>query len=107
MSAGLLNLTRHPTHLITSILPPVSTLSSLIYFLNVPITMQSLYAKKVEVDDYKVFCIAKVEIVDQRYTLVGIMGGWWVLEMTSLRSALSGFRRRTLQVLETAVSGEV
>ncbi|KAI3784704.1 hypothetical protein L1987_43807 [Smallanthus sonchifolius] len=68
---------------------------------------KSLYAKKVEVDDYTVFCIAKVEIGDQKYTLVGILGGWWVFEMTSLRSAFSGFRSRTLQILETAVSSEV
>ncbi|KAM0033727.1 hypothetical protein Hdeb2414_s0016g00489331 [Helianthus debilis subsp. tardiflorus] len=68
---------------------------------------KSLYATKVEVDDYTVLCIAKVEILDQKYTLVGILGGWWVFEITSLRTALSGFRSRTLQILETAVSSEV
>ncbi|CAH1420629.1 unnamed protein product [Lactuca virosa] len=64
---------------------------------------KSLYAKKVEVDDYTVLCIAKVEIGDQKYTLLGILGGWWVFEMTSLRSALSGFRTKTLEILQTAV----
>lgn len=68
--------------------------------------MQSLYAKKVEVDDYTVLCIAKVEIGDQKYTLLGILGGWWVFEMTSLRSALSGFRTKTLEILQTAVSSD-
>ncbi|XP_076949591.1 uncharacterized protein LOC143622285 isoform X2 [Bidens hawaiensis] len=68
---------------------------------------KSLYAKEVEVDDYMVLCIAKVEIGDQKYTLVGILGGWWVFEVTSLRSALSGFRSRALQILETAVSSKV
>nr|KAJ0210635.1 hypothetical protein LSAT_V11C400227290 [Lactuca sativa] len=67
---------------------------------------KSLYAKKVEVDDYTVLCIAKVEIGDQKYTLLGILGGWWVFEMTSLRSALSGFRTKTLEILQTAVSSD-
>lgn len=69
--------------------------------------LKSLYAKKVEVDDYTVFCIAKVEIGDQKYTLLGILGGWWVFETTSLRSTLSDFRSRTLKILETAVSTDV
>ncbi|KAD4586638.1 hypothetical protein E3N88_24239 [Mikania micrantha] len=69
--------------------------------------LKSLYVKKVEVDDYTVLCIAKIEIGDQKYTLLGILGGWWVFELTSLRSVLSGFRSRTLQILETAVSSEV
>ncbi|KVH92832.1 uncharacterized protein LOC112515906 isoform X2 [Cynara cardunculus var. scolymus] len=68
---------------------------------------KSSYAKKVEVEDYTVFCIAKIEMGDQKYTLLGILGGWWVFELTSLRSALSGFRSRTLEILETAVSSDV
>ncbi|KAJ9683400.1 hypothetical protein PVL29_019122 [Vitis rotundifolia] len=40
---------------------------------------KSLYAKKVEVRDYKLFCIAKVELRDKEFELVGILGGWWVL----------------------------
>ncbi|TXG54695.1 hypothetical protein EZV62_019951 [Acer yangbiense] len=40
---------------------------------------QSLYAKKVEVQDYKLLCIATVEVADQKLTLVGILGGWWAL----------------------------
>lgn len=68
---------------------------------------QSLYAKKVEVEDYKVLCIAKVEIGDQKYTLIGLLGGWWVFELTSLRRALSAFKSRTLEILETAVSSDV
>ncbi|XP_071731135.1 uncharacterized protein [Rutidosis leptorrhynchoides] len=68
---------------------------------------KSLYAKKVEVDDYTVLCIAKVEIGDQKYTLLGILGGWWVFDMTSLRSAVSGFKRRTKELLETVVSSDI
>ncbi|KAJ9562939.1 hypothetical protein OSB04_008099 [Centaurea solstitialis] len=68
---------------------------------------KSLYAKTVEVDDYIVFCVAKIEMGDQKYTLLGILGGWWVFEVTSLRSALSGFKSRTLEILQTAVSSDV
>ncbi|GJV17903.1 hypothetical protein Tco_1363226 [Tanacetum coccineum] len=68
---------------------------------NVPIIVQSLHAQKLEVEDYSVFCIAKVEIGEQKYTLLGIMGGWWVLQI-SFESALSGFKRRTLELLGTA-----
>lgn len=70
---------------------------------NVPIIVQSLHAQKLEVEDYSVFYIAKVEIGEQKYTLLGIAGGWWVFEI-SFRSALSGFKSRTLELLETAVS---
>ncbi|KAI3500904.1 hypothetical protein L1887_36733 [Cichorium endivia] len=67
---------------------------------------KSLYAKKVEVDDYTVLCIAKVEIGDEKYTLLGILGGWWVFEITSLRTAISGFRTKSLEILQTAVSSD-
>eukprot|EP00257_Ricinus_communis_P026708 XP_025014122.1 uncharacterized protein LOC8289814 isoform X2 [Ricinus communis] len=40
---------------------------------------QSLYANKVEVQDCKLFCLATVEVKDQKLTLVGVLGGWWVL----------------------------
>ncbi|KAM0958063.1 hypothetical protein ACFX13_023807 [Malus domestica] len=36
-----------------------------------------LYAHKVEVEDFKLLCLAKVEVQDQKFTLVGILGGWW------------------------------
>ncbi|KAI3670080.1 hypothetical protein L6452_41698 [Arctium lappa] len=68
---------------------------------------KSLYAKKVEVEDYTIFCVAKIEMGDQKYTLLGILGGWWVFELTSLQSALSGFRSRTLEILQTAVSSDI
>ncbi|KAI3768773.1 hypothetical protein L2E82_19606 [Cichorium intybus] len=67
---------------------------------------KSLYAKKVEVDDYTVLCIAKVEIGDEKYTLLGILGGWWVFEITSLRSAISGFRTKSLEILQTVYKDE-
>ncbi|CAI0456152.1 unnamed protein product [Linum tenue] len=50
---------------------------------------KSLYAKKVEVQDYKFLCIAAVEVRDRRFTLVGILGGWWVLPLS--REAFSSF----------------
>lgn len=39
--------------------------------------LQPLYARKVEVEDFKLLCLAKVEVQDQKFTLVGILGGWW------------------------------
>ncbi|XP_022152133.1 uncharacterized protein LOC111019921 [Momordica charantia] len=36
-------------------------------------------ASKVEVQDYKVACVARVEIEHQKITLLGILGGWWEL----------------------------
>ncbi|XP_022750565.1 uncharacterized protein LOC111299571 isoform X2 [Durio zibethinus] len=39
----------------------------------------SLHASKVEVQDYKLLCLAKVEIGDQKLRLIGILGSWWSL----------------------------
>lgn len=41
--------------------------------------LQSVYASKVEVKDYKLLCLAAVEVRDQKFTLVGILGTWWTL----------------------------
>lgn len=41
--------------------------------------LQSLYASKVEVEDFQLLCLARVEVRDQKFTLVGILGGWWPL----------------------------
>lgn len=43
--------------------------------------LQPLYAKQVEVEDYKFLCVARVELQDQKFTLIGIMGNWWVLQL--------------------------
>ncbi|XP_039026005.1 uncharacterized protein LOC120159481 [Hibiscus syriacus] len=40
---------------------------------------KSLHASKVEVQDYKLLCLATVEIGDQKLQLIGILGGWWSL----------------------------
>ncbi|XP_021817348.1 uncharacterized protein LOC110759486 isoform X2 [Prunus avium] len=40
---------------------------------------KSLYASKVEVEDFQLLCLARVEVRDQKFTLVGILGGWWPL----------------------------
>ncbi|EXC20320.1 hypothetical protein L484_020540 [Morus notabilis] len=45
--------------------------------------IKSLYAHKVEVQDYKLLCLARVEVKDQEFTLVGILGGWWALPRLS------------------------
>ncbi|XAR51893.1 hypothetical protein NMG60_11006683 [Bertholletia excelsa] len=44
---------------------------------------KSLYAKKVDVEDYIFLCLAKVEIKDQKFTLIGILGSWWALPQES------------------------
>ncbi|KAJ9135341.1 hypothetical protein P3X46_032535 [Hevea brasiliensis] len=44
--------------------------------------LKSLYANKVEVQDYKLFCLATVAVKDQTITLVGVLGGWWVLPLS-------------------------
>ncbi|XP_058091892.1 uncharacterized protein LOC131237872 isoform X4 [Magnolia sinica] len=41
---------------------------------------QAFYAKKVEVEDYKLLCLARVELRDKKITLMGILGSWWVLQ---------------------------
>ncbi|PPD74248.1 hypothetical protein GOBAR_DD28833 [Gossypium barbadense] len=38
-----------------------------------------LHASKVEVQDYKLLCLAIVEIGDEKIRLIGILGGWWSL----------------------------
>ncbi|XP_039045814.1 uncharacterized protein LOC120185746 [Hibiscus syriacus] len=40
---------------------------------------KSLHASKVEVQDYKLLCLATIEIGDQKLWLIGILGGWWSL----------------------------
>ncbi|XVF58024.1 hypothetical protein PTKIN_Ptkin07bG0029100 [Pterospermum kingtungense] len=40
---------------------------------------KSLHASKVEVQDYKLLCLARVEIGDEKLRLIGILGGWWSL----------------------------
>ncbi|KAG1342874.1 hypothetical protein COCNU_05G011030 [Cocos nucifera] len=37
------------------------------------------YAKKVEVEDYKFLCLAKVELRDVKLKIIGLLGGWWVI----------------------------
>ncbi|KAJ4972738.1 hypothetical protein NE237_005912 [Protea cynaroides] len=32
------------------------------------------------VEDYKLFCLARIEIRDQKITLIGILGSWWVIQ---------------------------
>ncbi|CAK8533729.1 unnamed protein product [Lathyrus sativus] len=40
---------------------------------------KSVYASKVEVQDYKLLCLADVEVRDHKFTLIGILGTWWTL----------------------------
>jgi len=43
-------------------------------------SVQFLYVKNVKVKDYKVLCLAKVELRDVDLDVIGILGGWWVFQ---------------------------
>ncbi|XP_057983869.1 uncharacterized protein LOC131168455 isoform X2 [Malania oleifera] len=57
------------------------------------LSLQSLHAKKVEVEDYKVLCLARIELRDQKFTLIGILGSWWVLPPSPLQGAFSALSK--------------
>ncbi|XP_068641772.1 uncharacterized protein [Aristolochia californica] len=42
-----------------------------------------LFAKKVEVKNYMLLCWAEVELIDRKITLIGILGGWWILQSST------------------------
>ncbi|MED6197207.1 hypothetical protein PIB30_054476 [Stylosanthes scabra] len=52
------------------------------------------YASKVEVKDYKLLCQATVEVRDQKFTLVGILGTWWSLPHLPIWEAISFIKNR-------------
>ncbi|MBA0628208.1 hypothetical protein Godav_022973 [Gossypium davidsonii] len=52
---------------------PCNNYSACVFF------SQALHASKVEVQDYKLLCLAIVEIGDEKIRLIGILGGWWSL----------------------------
>lgn len=60
---------------------------------------KSLYAKKVEVTDYLFLSLAKVELKDQEFTLVGILGSWWSLPVSSWQEASSILQCKILKNL--------
>lgn len=53
-----------------------------------------MYAKKIEIEDYKLLCLARVEVGDQKFTLIGILGGWWTLPSLPSREAFSLLRHK-------------
>lgn len=61
--------------------------------------IKSLYASKVEVQDYKLLCLAAVEVRDQKFTLVGILGSWWALPHLPFWEAFSFVRSRIGSIL--------
>ncbi|KAL2552488.1 Uncharacterized protein Fot_06107 [Forsythia ovata] len=44
-----------------------------------------LHAKMVEVEDYTLLCLARVEIKDERFILIGILGSWWIMPLSSAK----------------------
>ncbi|KAF3966361.1 hypothetical protein CMV_009532 [Castanea mollissima] len=59
--------------------------------------VKSLYAKKVEVQDYKLLCLAKVELKEETISLVGILGGWWTLPTFFYQGTFSFVRNGALK----------
>ncbi|OVA20764.1 hypothetical protein BVC80_887g49 [Macleaya cordata] len=57
--------------------------------------LQSLYAKKVDVEDYMLLCLANVEFRGRKITLIGILGSWWVLRSTPLQAELLSWHRNS------------
>ncbi|KAL3529684.1 hypothetical protein ACH5RR_009006 [Cinchona calisaya] len=57
---------------------------------------QSCYARKVEVEDYLFICLARVELNYQKLILLGILGSWWVLPLSSWQEAFSMLRNSFL-----------
>ncbi|KAL0927956.1 hypothetical protein M5K25_002184 [Dendrobium thyrsiflorum] len=45
------------------------------------------YVKKVEVEDYKILCMARVELRDLKMDVIGILGGWWVFQTSPAHSS--------------------
>ncbi|KAG5153442.1 hypothetical protein AAZX31_05G005100 [Glycine max] len=60
---------------------------------------KSLYASKVEVQDYKLLCLADVEVRDQKFTLVGVLGSWWPIPHLPFWEAFSFVRNRIGSIL--------
>ncbi|KAL5152797.1 hypothetical protein HKD37_19G052454 [Glycine soja] len=60
---------------------------------------KSLYASKIEVQDYKLLCLADVEVRDQNFTLVGILRSWWPILHLPFWEAFSFFRNRIGSIL--------
>ncbi|XP_010251145.1 PREDICTED: uncharacterized protein LOC104593133 isoform X2 [Nelumbo nucifera] len=56
--------------------------------------LKSLYARKVEVEDYVLFCLARVELRNEKITLIGILGSWWVLQSSPCQGGYSFFKSR-------------
>ncbi|KAI4306653.1 hypothetical protein L6164_029912 [Bauhinia variegata] len=61
--------------------------------------VKSVYASKVEVQDYKLISLANVELRDKKFTLVGILGSWWTLPDLATQEAFSLFRERLESIL--------
>ncbi|KAK4603595.1 hypothetical protein RGQ29_012207 [Quercus rubra] len=59
--------------------------------------VKSLYAKKVEVQDYKLLCLAKVELKEETISLIGILGGWWTLPTIFYQGTFSFIRNGALK----------
>ncbi|XP_031115969.1 uncharacterized protein LOC116019779 [Ipomoea triloba] len=60
---------------------------------------KSLYPNKVDVEDYAIFCSAKVQLKDQKFTAVGILGSWWVLPVSSWQEGVSVLKYRFNNIL--------
>ncbi|KAJ8557162.1 hypothetical protein K7X08_002787 [Anisodus acutangulus] len=64
-----------------------------------PLSVNVLVEQKVEVADYLFLSLAKVELKDQEFTLVGILGRWWSLPVSSWQEASSILKCKILKNL--------
>lgn len=55
---------------------------------------KSTYAKKVDIEDYRLLCVAKVEINEENLTLIGILGSWWALPSLQIEEAFVAVKKR-------------
>lgn len=60
---------------------------------------KSLHANKVEVEDYGIFCLADVELKDQKLTVFGFLGSWWVLHVSSPEEGFSALKSRFRNIM--------
>ncbi|VFQ58556.1 unnamed protein product [Cuscuta campestris] len=60
---------------------------------------ESLHANKVEVEDYGIFCLADVELKDQKLTVFGFLGSWWVLHVSSPEEGFSALKSRFRNIM--------
>ncbi|KAG8384852.1 hypothetical protein BUALT_Bualt04G0161500 [Buddleja alternifolia] len=58
-----------------------------------------LQVKAVEVEDYIFLCLARVEIKDERLVLIGILGSWWNLPLSSSNEVFFFYKSSWMELI--------